>query len=77
TYRLLFALGDGLDAKTGGLLDVSHCEEFVDQLRFEMQVTRDADRVTTRWKGAKVGLAKVPYGNAPSSGVDQQEFDEF
>lgn len=77
TYRLLFALGDGLDAETGGLLDISYCEEFVDPLRFEMQVTRDPDGVTTRWKGAKVGLAKGPDGNAPSSGVDQQEFDRL
>lgn len=73
TYRLLFALGDGLDAGTNELLDVSSCAEFEAPLEFEERRTRSGTSSTQ----VLASLAETVGGNARSTRVDQREFDEY
>lgn len=73
TYRLLFALGDGLDAKTGGLLDCTSRSEFEEPLQFEE--TRSPAGTSSTQIFAE--LSETFGGNARTSPVDPREFDGF
>jgi len=73
TYRLLFALGDGLDAKTGGLLDCTSRSEFEEPLQFEE--TRSPAGTSSTQISAE--LSERFGGNARTSPVDPREFDGF
>ena len=73
TYRLLFALGDGLDAETGGLLDCTSRSEFEEPLQFEE--TRSPAGTSSTQIVAE--LAETFGGNARTSPVDPREFDGF